>query len=252
MRCMNKWMAAALAAALAGTFAAGGRAQARDRARDRREDARDWREDLRDRREDVRDRREGLRERLRDVKDPEARKELAGELKAKAGQGRENAVAKRQENQAKRIEHGIKKGCLTEEEAAKLKSQQEAIAALEASFAGDGFLSAKEFRTLGVELRTASRNIWAQKHDADGGQMPVYRLGRNVFAKDEFTARLAGGRLSKGEARALAADFRRMLRLERELACEDLDAGQRAGLQAEFNELLNKYFELREGQEQGQ
>jgi len=44
----------------------------------------------------------------------------------------------------------------------------------------------------------------------------------------------------------LATDFRRTLHLKRRLATDDLTEEQRKVLQAEFNDLLNKYFETRE------
>jgi hypothetical protein len=169
----------------------------------------------------------------------ENRQEAREKLQEKAG-GR---VDQRQENQARRIEHGVKKGYLTDDEVAKLQAQQKSIADLEASFKADGRLSRDEFKSLRQELNTASRCIWAEKHDTDGGQMPVFRLGRNVYAKAEITDKLADESLSREEARALLRDFHRLVQVKHLLATGNPD--DRDALQAEFNELLNKYFEYR-------
>lgn len=158
---------------------------------------------------------------------------------------RQESVDKRQEFQAKRIQHGINKGYLTTDEIAKLDTQQKQIATMEEQFQGDGQLSKDEARDLRQELDTASHCIWAEKHDTDGNQMPVYRLGKNIYAKDTLTAQLADENLSRTDARALLTDFRRTAELKKTLATADLSAAERAKLQAEYDALLNKYFEMR-------
>jgi hypothetical protein len=157
----------------------------------------------------------------------------------------EQRVDKRQDNQARRIQHGIKKGYLTPDEISKLEKQQKAIADMEASFKSDGKLTKDEAKSLRNALNEASRCIWAEKHDTEGGQMPTYRLGKNVFAKDELTAKMADENLSAAEAKALAKEFHHILALKKRLAKEDLTDEERAKLQAEYDELLNKYFEVR-------
>jgi hypothetical protein len=154
-------------------------------------------------------------------------------------------VEKRQSNQARRIDQGIKKGYLTPDEIAKLDAQQKSIETMQQSFEADGKLSGDERRQLHDALDTASRCIWAEKHDTEGNPMPTYRLGKNVFAKDDFTARMEDPNLSKADAKALCRDFNRVVTLKKKLATEDLSDDPRAKLQAEYNDLLNKYFEVR-------
>ncbi len=151
-------------------------------------------------------------------------------------------VDQRQANQARRIRHGIQRGFLTAEETARLRSQQETIAQLEKQFTGDGKLSREEFAQLRAALNEASRMIWAEKHDSDGRAMPVYRLGKDVFALDSLTAKLNDSDLSRAEARALLADFRKLLRHQDRLANEDLSEDARAKLQETYDMLLNAYF----------
>jgi flagellar biosynthesis GTPase FlhF len=166
------------------------------------------------------------------------------EAKEAAAAKRGESVDNRQERQAKRIEHGISKGYLTAEETATLQSQQTAIANLEESYKSDGKMTGQEIKSLQTQLNTASHCIWGEKHDTEGNQMAVYRLGKNVFAKDSFTTKMSDPNLSTAEAKALCKDFRRITELKRQLSSTITDA-ERTKLQAEYNELLNTYFEVR-------
>ncbi|MCX7591834.1 MAG: hypothetical protein N2255_09425 [Kiritimatiellae bacterium] len=185
---------------------------------------------------------ERIQERLRQK---EQRKEQRQEQKARLQENAQKWVNRRQAIQALRIHHGIRKGYLTDEEIAQLENQQKALAELEAQLLADGKLTPTEFEALRIALKEASRCIWAQKHDTEGEQMPVYVLDKNVFAKDELTQKLTDGTLTGDEARELLGDLRRLLELKKKLATEDLSARDRETLQGEFDELLNKYFLVR-------
>jgi hypothetical protein len=74
-------------------------------------------------------------------------------------------VDKRQHKQAQRIEHGVKTGQLTKHEAAKLKAEQNRIAAMERRFERDGHLSRGERAYLNYQQNRASKHIRAEKHD---------------------------------------------------------------------------------------
>ena len=171
----------------------------------------------------------------------DARKE---ELQNKLQESRLGVIDRRETRQEKRIQHGINKGFLTEDEITRLRTQQDSIAALEASLTADGKLTGNEFRQLQQELNEASRSIWSEKHDTDGNQMAVYRLGKNVFANNTLTSALGNENLSKTEAKTLLKDFRRTVELKQMLS-GDLTDADRAKLQAEYDDLLNKYFETR-------
>jgi hypothetical protein len=181
------------------------------------------------------------RERKKD-KDDEAREKR----KENRDDRREEGVDRREENQAKRIQHGINKGYLTEGEATALQNQQSAIASMEEKYKSDGKLTGKEAKDLHQALQEASRSIWAEKHDVEGNQMPVYRFGQNVFAKDALTQKFQTGQeVDAAEAKAIMKDFRRMMQLKHKLATEDIPPARRTILQNEYNELLNQYFETR-------
>ncbi len=160
-------------------------------------------------------------------------------------QVRENRVDRREANQERRIKHGIKKGYLTPDEVTKLEAEQKGIADLKAGFKADGKVSVDEMKQLRTALNTASVHIWSEKHDTDGKQMAAYRLGKNIFAKSEFTAHTAGD-LTGTQAKQIAKDFHKMLALKRSLATQELTPEERAKQQAAYDELLNKYFEIRD------
>lgn len=164
------------------------------------------------------------------------------EKAANASEKASERTDQRQENQTKRIDHGIKKGYLTDDEVKQLTKQQQDLAAIESSYKSDGVVTRDEAKTLRQSLDTASRCIWAQKHDTEGNQMPTYRLGKNVFAKDSITAALQDPNLSKSQAKAFASDFRKLTNLKQQLATGDLTDEQRSKAQAQYNELLNTYF----------
>lgn len=179
-----------------------------------------------------------------------ARMERKAELEAKRAEASataEKRVDARQEHQAQRIQHGIQKGYLTADEISTLQNQQTRIAGLEGTCKSDGLLTRTEVKDIQAALNTASRCIWAEKHDTEGNQMPVYRLGMNIRAKDNLTQALANENLDKVQARTLLKDFHRTVELKRILATENLSDAQRANLQAEYDGLLNLYFEVADG-----
>jgi hypothetical protein len=183
--------------------------------------------------------RQEARERVGEAQ--ENREQKREGLQERAGQ----RVDQRQDNQARRIQHGIDKGYLTDAEVEKLEAQQKGIADLESSYKLDGRLTRDEFKDLRQELNEASGCIWAEKHDTEGNQMPAYRWGKNVFARSELTDRIESGDYTREEARQLMKDLHRTLALKRALAGGNLSAEARATMQGEFDELLNKYFEQR-------
>jgi hypothetical protein len=95
---------------------------------------------------------------------------------------------------------------------------------------------------LSKALNAASADIWAEKHNAVGTQDPVYALGKNVTLNPETAAKLANPNFTPQEAKTLAHDFGRMLRLKRLLATGDLPPAMQERLQARYNYFLNKYF----------
>jgi len=149
---------------------------------------------------------------------------------------------KRQDNQDKRIQHGINKGYLTSDEISKLDSQQKAIEDMQQQFSGDGKINRNEAKQLRDALNDASKDIWLEKHDTDGKQMPVYRLGKDVRLNGAFATKLESGDLSKGEANKFLNDFHKAIEIKKKLN-GDLSEKERAELEKKYDDLLNNYFE---------
>ncbi len=74
-------------------------------------------------------------------------------------------IQKREQNQEKRIDQGVKSGQLTPREAGKLEGQQAKVQQNESRMKSDGKLTRKERRKLTKEQNRASRNIYRKKHN---------------------------------------------------------------------------------------
>lgn len=154
-------------------------------------------------------------------------------------------VDRREERQQHRIEEGIKHGQLTPDEVSTLEKQEADIKALEDTFKADGKLTKEEAARLRRALNAASLQIWAQRHDTEGNQKSVSRLGKDIVAQDQLTSKIESGDLTRAQARQFLEDFRRMVHIKHALSTENLTADERAKLQAEYNTLLNQYFQMK-------
>ena len=152
-----------------------------------------------------------------------------------------DATEKRQDRQEKRIEQGIKKGYLTPDEISKLNTQQKNIESMQQQFKSDGKVTRPEAQQLRSALNDASLDIWTEKHDTDGKQMPVYRLGKDVRLNADVAAKLADDNLSKADARKFLGDFHSLVEMKKKLSGSLAD-GERATLQAQYNQMLGLYF----------
>lgn len=75
-------------------------------------------------------------------------------------------IQRREVNQERRIDQGVKSGQLTPQEAGKLDAQQARIQQTEEKMKADGKLTAKERRKLHRMQDRASGNIYRKKHNA--------------------------------------------------------------------------------------
>lgn len=76
-------------------------------------------------------------------------------------------VDERQARQAERIRDGLRDGSITRQEAQRLKAEQDRIAALERQAERDGRVTREERARLEAAQDRASKNIRAEKHDAE-------------------------------------------------------------------------------------
>ena len=185
-------------------------------------------------------------------KEKEARKEETKENKtdaeAKKAENDSSRTEKsnditeaRQARHERRIEKGIKKGYLTPDEIEKLNVQQKNIESMQQQFKGDGNISRDESKQLRNTLNDASLDIWTEKHDADGKQMPVYRLGKDVRLNADVAAKLANDNLSQADARKFLGDFHSLGEMKKKLN-GSLSDKESAQLQDHYNSLLTLYF----------
>jgi hypothetical protein len=75
-------------------------------------------------------------------------------------------IDKRQANQEKRIDQGVKSGELNKREAARLEKREGKLQADKEKAAADGKVTKKERRQLNREANRDSKAIYRQKHDA--------------------------------------------------------------------------------------
>ena len=75
-------------------------------------------------------------------------------------------IDKRQANQEKRIEQGVKSGELTKKEAGRLEKRESKLQADKEKAQADGKVTKKERRQLNREADRDSKAIYRQKHDA--------------------------------------------------------------------------------------
>jgi hypothetical protein len=83
-----------------------------------------------------------------------------------AGSSLTPGIDKRQANQERRIEQGVKSGELTKKEAARLEKREAKLQADKEKATADGKVTKKERQQLNREADRDSKAIYRQKHDA--------------------------------------------------------------------------------------
>jgi len=80
---------------------------------------------------------------------------------------RDPGVNRRQADQHARIHQGVRSGQLTHQEAKSVRSEQRSIRREERQDKADGKMTAAERKDLHKDLNQASKDIYADKHNAD-------------------------------------------------------------------------------------
>ena len=76
-------------------------------------------------------------------------------------------VTRREANQEARIAEGVKSGELTKSEAKQLQGEEKAIRTEKRAYKADGVVTPAERKDLHQDLNQASKDINAEKHDAE-------------------------------------------------------------------------------------
>lgn len=79
-------------------------------------------------------------------------------------------IDKRQENQDKRIEQGVKSGELNKKEAARMEKGQERVQKIENKAMADGKMTTKEKVVVERAQDRQSKRVYRQKHDQQQGK----------------------------------------------------------------------------------
>ena len=148
-----------------------------------------------------------------------------------------NPFNQRLGDQADRIANGIRDGSLTQREAARLEREESRIAREEARFLRDGHLSPWERRKLDRDLDRASRDIWRERHDAQGTLAPTPHLDRREANQaDRIRDGVRDGSLTRGEAARLGAEQRHIRREEARFKADgNVTPRERAHLERDLN-----------------
>jgi DNA mismatch repair ATPase MutL len=145
---------------------------------------------------------------------------------------------------SKRIEQDVNKGYLAPDEVAKLDKEQAAIVKLQKRLTADGAVGKDDAAQLRGMVKDTSLAIWVQKHDAEGGQKPAFRLGENLRLNPDVAAKLGDENLETSDARKILTDFHALCQDKKQLN-GDLAAADRAKLQKQYDDRLNQYFALK-------
>lgn len=115
-------------------------------------------------------------------------------------------VVKRDVNQEKRIEEGLKSGTLNTREAARLEGEEARINRMESNAAKDGVITKREKARIERAQNKASRDIWREKHDAQQGnpnsassQRMQADVQRNVNQQERIEQGIENGSVTNKE-----------------------------------------------------
>lgn len=78
---------------------------------------------------------------------------------------RDPGVNDKQQDQRHRIQHGVKSGALTKEEAKSLAEQQKALRVQERQYKSDGVMTKEERKDMHQDMNTSSKAIYDAKHN---------------------------------------------------------------------------------------
>jgi hypothetical protein len=162
----------------------------------------------------------------------------------KAPGTKDPGVNQRERNQEGRIGQGVKSGQLTPEETAKLQAEQKAIREEEKQYKSDGSLTKDERKDLQQDLNQASKDIYAEKHDAEtqpgvkpadpkapGAKDPGVNQ-RQANQEQRIKQGVQSGELTRREAHTLAEKEAALANMEKRLKSDgSLSAEDRARLQ---------------------
>jgi hypothetical protein len=173
------------------------------------------------------------------------------------GRVRDPGVNARQQHQRDRIQQGVRSGELTRRETGRLVEEQRDIRQLERAYKSDGTLTGAERHDLHHEQNQASRDIYAQKHDAqDRPAVPPATRDPGVNQRQvNQTARISqgvkSGELTHDEAQELRTERRDIRELEQGYKSDGVLTGEeRTDLHQQLNQQSREIYEEKHDEEQ--
>lgn len=171
---------------------------------------------------------------------------------------RDPSVNSRQQNQQQRVRQGVRSGELTRRETGKLVEEQRDVRQLERAYKSDGQLTQGERADLYHEQNQASRDIYNQKHDAQGRPATtppaaVRDPGVNQRQANQTTRIADGvksGELTHDEAQDLRDGRREIRQTEQEYKSDGaLTRDERTDLQQDLNQQGRDIHEAKHNEE---
>ncbi len=154
------------------------------------------------------------------------------------------AVNARQREQQRRIRQGVQSGELTKPETKSLENEQRAIRTEEKQFKADGKLTPAERQKLHTDLNAASRDIHAEKHDAEvrGTHDPVVNA-RQARQEGRIAEGVKSGELTGREAVRLQREERAVRVEERAFNADGkLTPAERKDLNQDLNKVSRDIY----------
>jgi len=161
-------------------------------------------------------------------------------------------------NQQERIEQGLKSGQLTTREAGKLEREQQRIDKMEARDLRNGSITPAEQARLNAAENKASRDIFADKHNAATGnansrssQRMQADVQRNVNQQQRIDNGIKNGSLTNREAGSLERGQARVDRKEANAAANGrIGAAEQRNIQRSENHQSNRVFREKHNDQQ--
>ena len=150
----------------------------------------------------------------------------------------------RQREQQRRIRQGVQSGELTKPEARSLENEQRAIRTEEKQFKADGKLTPAERQKLHSDLNAASRDIHAEKHDAEvrGTRDPAVNA-RQARQEGRIVQGVKSGELTGREAVRLQREERAVRVDERAFKADGkLTPAERKDLNQDLNKVSRDIY----------
>lgn len=174
----------------------------------------------------------------------------AGATYADSARPRDRGVNARQHQQRDRIQQGARSGELTRAETRELAHEQRDVRQLERAYKSDGTLTGAERRDLHQEQNQASRDIYAEKHDAQDRPVAPAAIrdpgvnDRQAHQTGRIAQGVKSGELTQAEAQELRTERQDIRHLEQDYKADGaLTREERTDLHQQLDQQRREIYE---------